>query len=61
MAGGFVWQEGGPWRLRNKGGDRAGWIVVAWVGNQAYKGGGGVRTSLAVPLQPGPLKAVPVL
>lgn len=25
VAGGFVWQERGPWRLRNKGGDRAGW------------------------------------
>lgn len=36
-------------------------VVVAWVGNQAYKSGGGVCTSLAVPLQPGPLRAVPVL
>ena len=24
-AGGFVWQEEGPWKLRNKARDRAGW------------------------------------
>ena len=24
-AGGFVWQEEGPWKLRNKAWDRAGW------------------------------------
>lgn len=59
VAGGFVWQEGGPWGLRNQGGDKLDRTVVTWAGDQGSKGGGGVCTSLAVPPQPGPLRAIP--
>lgn len=54
-------RKGGLGDSGTKAGTELDGVVVAWVGNQANKGGGGVCTSLAVPLRPGLLRVVPVL
>lgn len=52
-------RKGGLGDSGTKAGTELDRTVVTWAGNQGSKGGGGVCTSLAVPPQPGPLRAVP--
>jgi hypothetical protein len=54
-AGGFVWQEEGPWRLRNKAWDRAGW-GCGWPGQSVLRcwWGQGSAYLLPPPPQPAP-------